>query len=132
ALTADYLLAQGVDRITPTSPHSVSIPGAIDAWIRLHEKCGRMDFSDLLAPAIDYAENGFPVTQRTSVDWQLAVPKIEKNAAARKLFRRDGKEPVAASVRRLPELVEILKSSAKGGRAAVYEGPLAEQMVETL
>jgi len=132
ALTADYLRAQGFDKMLPTSVHSVTIPGAIDAWTRLHETYGRMDFADILAPAIDYAENGFPVTQRTSVDWEMGVAKLQKNETASKLFLKDGKAPKAGSVWRLPELAATLKAIAKTGRAAFYEGPLAEQMVESL
>ena len=132
ALTADYLRAQGIDKISPTSVHSVTLPGAIDAWIRLHEEYGRMDFADILAPAIDYAENGFTVSQRTSVDWQQAVFKVENNEAARTLFLQNGKAPKAGSIWRLPALGATLRAVAKGGRAAFYEGPLAEQMTETL
>ncbi|MCC3304178.1 gamma-glutamyltransferase [Sneathiella sp. HT1-7] len=132
ALTADYLLSNGMDKMDPTNIHSVTIPGAIDAWTRLHEKYGTMDFADILPPAIDYAENGFVVTQRTSVDWEGAVGKLLKNKAASDIFLKNGKPPAAGTVWRLPKLAATLKAIAKQGRSAFYEGDLAEQMAESL
>ncbi|MDF2366265.1 gamma-glutamyltransferase [Sneathiella sp.] len=132
ALTADYLLSNGMDKMDPTNIHSVTIPGAIDAWTRLHEKYGTMDFADILQPAIDYAENGFVVTQRTSVDWEGAVGKLLKNKAATDIYLNNGKPPAAGTVWRLPKLAATLKAIAKQGRAAFYEGDLAEQMADSL
>ncbi|MBE7635495.1 gamma-glutamyltransferase [Sneathiella sp. P13V-1] len=132
ALTADKLLDDGIDEISLTSPHAVTVPGAIDAWTRLHEQFASMDFADLLAPAIDCAENGFVVTQRTSVDWLLAKDKLLENEQAAKLFLKDGETPGAGTVWKNPALAETLKRIAKEGRSAFYEGELAEKMVATL
>jgi gamma-glutamyltranspeptidase/glutathione hydrolase len=132
ALTADYLLSQGHTKMDATSAHSVTIPGAIDAWTGLHEKYGSMELADILAPAIDYAENGFPVTQRTAIDWELGRPKLLKNKAASEIFLKNGKAPDAGTVWRLPKLAATLKAIAKKGRSAFYEGEIAEKMVATL
>jgi len=132
ALTADRLLNNDISEISLISPHSVTIPGAIDAWATLHEKYGSMDFAEILAPAIDCAENGFVVTQRTSVDWKAAEEKLRGNAAATNLFLKGGQSPKAGTVWRLPKLAETLKVIARKGRAAFYEGELAEKMVATL
>ncbi len=131
-LTADLLLDQGETEISLTNPHSITVPGAIDAWVKLHEQYGSMDFADLLAPAIDCAENGYIVTQRTSVDWQLAEEKLRGNEAAASLYMKDGKTPAAGSVWRLPKLAATLKAIAKNGRAAFYEGEIADKMVTSL
>ncbi|WP_169567148.1 gamma-glutamyltransferase [Sneathiella limimaris] len=132
ALTADLLLDQGISEIELTSPHAVTVPGAIDAWVTLHAKYGSMDFADILAPAIEAAENGFAVTQRTSMDWKLTEEKLSNNAAAASLFLKNGKAPGAGTVWKLPKLAQTLKAIAKQGRAAFYEGELAEKMVATL
>jgi len=131
-LSADLLLADDITEISLTSPHAVTVPGAIDAWTRLHAQYGSMDFADILAPAIDCAENGFVVTQRTSVDWQLAAEKIRTNEAASALFLENGQAPAAGSIWQLPELAATLKVIAKKGRAAFYEGEIAEKMVAAL
>lgn len=132
ALTADYLIGQGFTKMDPVSPHSVTVPGAIDAWVGLHKKFGSMDFADLLQPAIDFAENGFVVTQRTSVDWELGVSKLLKNQAASDIYLKNGKAPAAGTVWKLPKLAATLKTIAKGGRAVFYEGEMAEKMVASL
>ncbi|MEP5697812.1 MAG: gamma-glutamyltransferase, partial [Sneathiella sp.] len=119
-LNADILLDQEEEEISLTSPHSVTVPGAIDAWTRLHEQYGSMDFADLLVPAIDCAENGFIVTQRTSVDWQMTEEKLQGNDAAAALFLKNGAAPVAGSKWYLPTLAETLKMIAKNGRSAFY------------
>ncbi|MEP3247815.1 MAG: gamma-glutamyltransferase [Sneathiella sp.] len=131
-LNADILLDQEEEEISLTSPHSVTVPGAIDAWTRLHEQYGSMDFADLLVPAIDCAENGFIVTQRTSVDWQMTEEKLQGNDAAAALFLKNGAAPVAGSKWYLPTLAETLKMIAKNGRSAFYEGEIAEKMVASL
>ncbi|MEH6495728.1 MAG: gamma-glutamyltransferase [Pseudomonas marincola] len=132
ALTAGRLLESGISEISLTSPHSITTPGAIDAWVTLHEKYGSLDFAELLAPAIDCAENGFVVTQRTAVDWKAAEEKIQGNVAAASLFLQGGKAPAAGTVWRMPKLAQTLKAIAKNGRAAFYEGEMAEKMISTL
>jgi gamma-glutamyltranspeptidase / glutathione hydrolase len=131
-LTADYLLAQGFTEMDKNSPHSVTVPGAIDAWTGLHEKYGSMALEEILRPAIDFAENGFVVTQRTSLDWELGVPTLLKNKAASEIYLKNGKAPAAGTIWKLPKLAATLKAIAKKGRAAFYEGAIAEQMVATL
>tara|TARA_R110002095_G_scaffold197590_1_gene176830 strand:- start:4928 stop:6517 length:1590 start_codon:yes stop_codon:yes gene_type:complete len=132
ALTADYLLSNGINKMDATSAHSVTIPGAIDAWVRLHEKYGSMEFADILKPAIDCAENGFVVTDRTSVDWKMGTAKLLNNEAASEIFLKNGKPPAAGTTWRLPKLAATLKTIAKNGRAAFYEGDIAAQMTEAL
>lgn len=132
ALTADKLLDQGITEISLTSPHAVTVPGAIDAWCSLHKSHGSMDFADLLAPAIDCAENGFVVTQRTAVDWSLAKDKLLENPAAAALFLKNGETPAAGTIWKNPNLAKTLKAIAQQGRSAFYEGELAEKFVEAL
>lgn len=131
-LTADYLMENGHADMAATGAHTVTVPGAIDAWSRLHERFGSMDFADILAPAIEYAENGFVVTQRTSVDWQAGTPKLLKNKASSDIYLNGGQPPAAGTVWRLPKLGETLKAIAKSGRSAFYEGEIAEKMVASL
>ncbi len=131
-LTADSLLAQEITEISLTSPHSVTVPGAIDAWVTLHDKYGSMEFADILAPAIDAAENGYAVTQRTSADWKLTEEKLLGNEAATSFYLKNGHAPAAGTVWRLPKLAATLKAIAKQGRSAFYEGELAEKMVAAL
>ncbi len=132
ALSADYMLDQGMTAMDAESAHSITVPGAIDAWTRLHERFGSMAFADILQPAIDFAENGFVVTQRTSLDWEMGTPRLLKNDASTAMYLKDGKPPVAGAVWKLPELAQTLKAVAKSGRSAFYEGEIAEKMSASL
>lgn len=131
-LNADYLLDQGIDKIDLQSPHSVTVPGAIDAWCRLNEQFGSKELAELLAPAINFAENGFIVTQRTSVDWQQGVEKLLANEAATALYLKNGAAPAAGTKWALPKLAATLKAVARHGRDAFYSGEIAEKMAAAL
>ena len=76
ALTAEWLLDQGISEIVQHSPHAVTIPTAVDAWVQLNRDYGATPLADLLEPAIDYAENGL-IGQRVAADF----------AASRELIR---------------------------------------------
>ena len=70
ALTIDRLRAQGFTTMPQTGIHSVTIPGAVAAWSKLHERFGKLRLADVLAPAINVAEQGFPVSEITAAEWQ--------------------------------------------------------------
>ncbi len=69
ALTAAHLREQGLTQIPRQSPHAVTVPGAVDAWTKLHAVHGRMPFAELLAPAIRLAREGYAVSERVQYDW---------------------------------------------------------------
>jgi gamma-glutamyltranspeptidase/glutathione hydrolase len=122
----------GVSEIGATSAHAVTIPGAIDAWATLHETHGRMDFAELLAPAIAYARDGYPVHARVRFDWLRAADALRRNAAARAIFLPNDSVPGEGDIHRQPALADTLAKIAAGGRAAFYEGEVAEEMTATL
>ena len=68
-LTADWLLEQGITEIPQQSPHAVTVPTVIDAWVQLSRDYGSKPLGDLLQPAIGYARNGFPIGQRVAADF---------------------------------------------------------------
>ncbi|MDB5382355.1 MAG: gamma-glutamyltransferase [Rhodospirillales bacterium] len=131
---ADYaaLKAVGVEAITPTSPHSVTIPGAISAWALLNHTHGRKDLGELLQPAIRYAEEGFHLTPRVAWDWKGAVGKLSHHPATARRFLRAG-QPYGLGERFVqPELAATLRAIAAKGASAFYEGEVAADMVATL
>ena len=128
-LTAEFLLERGIERIDLESVHSITVPGAIDAWCRLVEDHGAKGLDELLQPAIRYAEDGFAVAPRTSADWARNAPRLMGNANAARLYLKDGKPPAAGGAWRSPELAATLKAIGERGRAAFYEGGIAEDMV---
>lgn len=132
AATLERFLGLGLSEIGATSVHAVTLPGAIDAWTRLHEAHGRLDFARLLAPAVAYARDGYPVHARVRFDWLRAAELLRQNAAARAVFLPEGRVPEEGELHRQPALAETLAKVAAEGRRAFYEGEIAAAMTATL
>ncbi len=116
---------------------SVTIPGAVSGWGMLHEKFGRLPMADILAPTVDYAENGFPVSELISWYWNRSMGSfakltadgiIEEGENWRQLFMPDGKAPAEGEIFRNPDLARTLRRIGTEGPEAFYTGALADQM----
>ncbi len=132
AATLDWYQGRGIEKIEQHSPHSVTVPGAIDAWCRLHADHGKLDFARLLAPATRYAEQGYPVHGRVRFDWLDSAGLLGRDPATAAVFLPGGKVPAEGDIHRQPALARTLKAIAKDGRKAFYEGPIAAAMVKRL
>jgi gamma-glutamyltranspeptidase/glutathione hydrolase len=119
--------------IPPLGAVSVSVPGAVDAWWTLHQRYGKLPWADLLAPAIELAEEGAPVAQ--TVAFLLAQARsvfsrpgagIEETANFAALWAPRGATPAEGEVFRNPDLARAYRLIAQGGRDAFYEGEIAE------
>jgi len=130
--STEALLAKGMTSIEATSPHAVNVPGAIEAWGALLKAKGSWSLDRVLAPAIKYAEHGFPVAPRVASDWKNWTAKLGNSAGATKHYLPNGGVPAEGDVMKLPALAETLKAIAKNGPKAFYEGPIAEDMASTL
>src|SRR6185503_11458772 len=82
ALTLDHFVAKKITQMPLSGMETITVPGAFDGWLTLLEKYGTMKFADLMAPAISYAENGFPVMEKISADWEPEVGKLKLDPAA--------------------------------------------------
>ena len=130
--STEALLEQGIRSIAPDSPHAVTVPGAIEAWAEILKARGRFPLERVLAPAIRYAEGGFPVAPRVASDWSKAVGKLAADPGATRHFLPGGHAPAEGDVMKFPALAATLKAIAKDGPRAFYEGPIAQDMVKTL
>lgn len=119
----------GITELTRTSPHSVVIPGAVDAWCRLNADYGTMPLSDLLSPAIDYAKHGYPISPRVAYDWHHHADHLASDSNLSSIFLP---VPSVGDIHKQPELARALELIATEGRSAFYEGALAHEMVATL
>ena len=132
AVTA-ALAETGSTELARGSAHSVIVPGAVDAWTRLHADHGRLPFAELMAPAIEMAREGFPVASRVAFDIGREVDYLRGiERAAGMYLDASGRGPAVGSLHRLPELAHALEAIAREGRAAFYEGELAREMVAEL
>ncbi len=132
ALSAEWLADRGVAALDQSSPHAVTVPGAVDAWARLVEDHGRKSLDELLQPAIGYAEEGFVVHARTAADWRDSAGRLAADSDSAARFLPEGKAVGEGQLFRQPELARTLRRIAREGRAAFYEGPVAEDMVAKL
>ena len=130
--STEALLAQGIRTIALDSIHAVTVPGAIDAWAAILKAHGRFGLDRALAPAIHYAEQGFPVAARIAGDWAGAVGTLRADAGATRHYLRDGRAPAEGDVVKLPALARTLSTIAAKGPRAFYEGPIADDMVATV
>jgi len=131
AATAARLRELRVDELEGTV-HSVTVPGAVDAWARLLERHGTKDLAELLQPAMRHADEGFLVTPRVAWDWARAGERLLRSSGGRVIYLPDDRAPVAGQKVRLPALANTLKRIAENGPDAFYRGELAERMVAYL
>jgi gamma-glutamyltranspeptidase/glutathione hydrolase len=110
----------------------VTVPGAVEAWAAILATHGRWGLDRALAPAIRYAEQGFPVAPRVAHDWALEVPRLRADRGAAQHYLVDGAAPAAGDVIRLPALAATLKGIAAQGPRGFYDGPIAEDIVATV
>jgi len=129
-LPRSYFDTKDVKEIGETTWEAVTVPGAVDAYATGLERFGTMPLSELLAPAIHYAENGFPVTEVAGTIWFTQLGKLNSDAWSRKTWLTDdAKPPAIGSMFKVPALAATLRTIAQGGRDAFYEGPIAEEIV---
>jgi len=131
AADPERLRAEGVHDLA-TSVHSVTVPGAVDAWARLAAAHGTKGLDELLQPAIACAEDGFVVTPRVAFDWHREGERLLRSAAGRVCYLPDDRAPVVGQKVRLPALATTLRRVAAHGPDAFYRGVLAERMVAFL
>ncbi|MCP1336343.1 gamma-glutamyltransferase [Futiania mangrovi] len=132
AADAAALRAEGMETISIDSIHSVTVPGAVDAWERLIAAHGTMALGDLLAPAIAHAEEGFPVSPRVARDWKLGEARLRRQAGGADVLLPGGAAPACGDIVRFPRLARTLRAIAEKGRAGFYEGEVAQSMVAFL
>lgn len=131
--TPEYLKSKGVTRGI-SGPFSVTVPGAVKGWEMLRKRFGTLPMSDLLAPAIFYADDGFPVTDVIAAEWgsTASVRKLSADPGSAKTFLINGRAPKAGEVFRNPDLANTFRMIAEKGPAGFYEGKNAQAMLAVL
>lgn len=129
-LDAAAMRAKGLAHVPTESVESVTVPGAVDALCRLSADWGCKDMAEVLTPAIRYAREGIPVAPRVAFDWRDDAARL--SGVARDFYLTDGQAPAAGTLFRSPGQAAVLERIAAHGRAGFYEGPVAEDMVDSL
>jgi len=129
-LTLDYFEKNNMNKIPSLGPLPVSVPGAVDGWFELHKKFGKKPMTEILAPAIDYAEKGFPLTELIAWYLNRSVPyfmsKGFPNIEDTYINQNGGKLPNEGEIYKNPYLANTYKLLAKKGKDAFYKGEIAE------
>ena len=129
-ITIDYFVKQGLKKIPPYGPLPVTVPGAVDGWVKLHEKFGKMDFKLLFEPTIEYAKSGFPVTETIAYYLDQSQKRFENYPNFNDVWAKNGRMPQKGEIFKNPQLAKTLEVIASKGRAGFYEGPIARTMAD--
>ena len=132
AAETGWYAERGIAAIDATSPHAVTVPGAVDAWCTLSERYGSRSLAEVFAPAIRAAEDGFRVTPRVAFDWGRNAEKLRADPDAARGFLPGGAAPALGDMVRQPALRRTLGRIAREGRAAFYDGAVADEIVAKL
>jgi gamma-glutamyltranspeptidase/glutathione hydrolase len=112
------------------SPYSWSVPGVVDGWAELHAKFGKLTLARDLAPAIQFATDGFPLSPVIASDWGRSVAHFKDKPGFAEVFMPGGRAPTEGEIFKNPALARSLKLIAEKGRDAYYKGPIAEEFVK--
>jgi gamma-glutamyltranspeptidase/glutathione hydrolase len=113
-------------------PLSVTIPGCVDGWFELHERFGKLQFSELLAPTIDYAREGVPITQETADNFAAVETSVQQSdiPSFKSLFLRNNEFPRKGEIFSNPDLANTLETIANQGRKGFYQGKVATAIAD--
>ncbi|MCY4365797.1 MAG: gamma-glutamyltransferase [Chloroflexi bacterium] len=127
AASIDQLRGAGHRQMPQDGPFSVSIPGTVHGWETILAEHGTMPLGEVLAPAIRYAEEGFPVSDYIAYQWSGQGPRLSARPGGAEMLL-NGRPPVQGEVMKLPTLAKTLRAVAEGGSDAFYRGEIAEKI----
>jgi gamma-glutamyltranspeptidase / glutathione hydrolase len=125
SLTLAHFKEQGLSSIPAYGPLPVSVPGTVDAWFEMHKSFGKLPMRTILTPTINYARQGFPVTEYIAYYWQRGVNLLGEYPNIKEVYTINGKAPAKGDIFKNPYLANTLEKIARGGRDAFYKGDIA-------
>ena len=128
----DFFENKKIKNIETTSPHSVTIPGAIHAWYSMHQRYGHLDFKELFVNAENYARNGFPIHEVVAKHWHANTNKLRGHKVTNSIFLKNGNPYNFGDTHRNIDLAETLKAIGTNGIKDFYNGYIAEDIVRSL
>jgi gamma-glutamyltranspeptidase/glutathione hydrolase len=130
ALTIDHLRSKGATSMPQFGIDSVTVPGAVDGWTKLHARFGKLPWATLFQPAIFFASHGYAVPEIIHGYWEAAAPGLHDPESAR-VYLPGGKAPVTGQLFRNPDLAHALTLIATQGESAIYKGEIAKAILKT-
>ncbi len=129
-LTIERLRKAGHKEMPQAGIDTVTVPGCVAGWAALHQRYGKLPWAQVFAPAIHYAENGFPVTEIIAAQWASSLKKLEGDADGAAVYLPGGKAPGVGEVFKNPELARALREIAAEGPDAFYRGGIAQAILQ--
>jgi gamma-glutamyltranspeptidase/glutathione hydrolase len=130
-LTIEFLKTAGNTTMPQLGIHSVTVPGCVDGWAKLHRKFGKLPWKEVFAPAIYYAKNGYPVTEIIHETWHGETAKLANDQNGRRVYLKNGESPKLGEIFRNPELGAAMELIANQGPSAFYKGAIAKAILKT-
>jgi len=130
SLSLDYFKDQNMTKIPPFGPLPVTVPGAVDGWVKLHEKFGNQSFSSLFQPTIEYARKGHPVSETIAYYLDRSKEIFKEYPNFSEVWMEDGETTGKGEIFKNPQLADTLEIIAENGRAGFYEGEVAKTISE--
>ncbi len=130
-LTIAALKAKGATEMPQEGIDSVTVPGAVDGWAKLHQRFGKLPWRDLFQPAIYFAQHGYPVTEMIGGAWKESEKKLGGDINAKRVFLRNGEAPSVGEMFANPEMAAAYRLLANEGPSVFYRGALAEAILKT-
>ncbi|MBC7920598.1 MAG: gamma-glutamyltransferase [Ferruginibacter sp.] len=124
-LTLAEFQKRGLTHIPPAGPLPVSVPGCVDGWFELHKRFGRTPMPKVLAAAIRYAREGYPVHDEAAGSWSGMINRFGQYPNVKETYAPTGAAPKRGEIFQNPALANTLEKIAKGGRDAFYKGDIA-------
>ena len=128
-VSAELLVSKGMTHMPQRGVYTITVPGAVAGWDALRTRFGTMGFDKLLAPAISYAQDGFPLGEVVGEMWANAEHNPAANAQFRQTYLVNDRAPRGGEIFRNPDLAASLERIAKHGAGGFYSGPTAESIV---
>ncbi len=128
SLTLKYFRDKGIKHIPALGPLPVSVPGCVDGWFELHGKFGKLKMQDNLQPAINYAKEGFPVSELIAYYWKRNADRLKEFEGFAEIYMPNGKAPAKGEIFKNPYLAKTLGLIAENGRDEFYKGSIAKKI----
>lgn len=129
-LRMDYFKEQGLKRIPSYGALPVSVPGAVDGWFELHQQFGKLPMQEIFNPAIQYAEEGFPVSELIAYYMAGGAKRLQKFPNFKETYMPNGSTPKKGEIFKNPRLANTYRTLARKGRDEFYKGEIAKIIVD--
>jgi gamma-glutamyltranspeptidase / glutathione hydrolase len=133
ALSPEFLARHGETTMPLFGIQTVTVPGVVDGWAKLHQRYGKLAWNQLFAAAIAYAEQGFPVTEAIAEQWSapISFERLSSQTESTRLFLANGNPARQGDIFRNPDLARAYQCLATGGARVFYKGEIAAAILNT-